>query len=168
MERLTALKKQLIQSPGAFLGETGLDKSPKWKNTFQIQMQFFQAQICLAMELSRPIVVHCVKAHNETLNALNRFNGKPYIHGFIGSVEIMQSYRNAYFGINQRTLKSTKTRHAIANMSSASILVESDCRPNVANLQKTIAEVAKIKSWSFEFTKSICTHNANTWLEISQ
>ena len=166
--RIADLRRHLLESPHAFLGETGLDKSPKWKQTFSMQMQYFEAHIRLANELSRPMVVHSVKAHHETIKALNRFDGRPYIHGFIGSVEVMRDYGKVYFGISHRTLKSTKTRIAIAEMSPSSLLIESDDTPNAKRLEETMVELSKIKSWTIEFTKSVCIHNACTWLGIRQ
>lgn len=78
-EKLT----QLIDNQSViFLGECGLDRLKGEDLVFQ--MQVFEAQIRLAESVSKPIVIHCVKAFNEIIAIKKRL--KPYvpliIHGF--------------------------------------------------------------------------------------
>jgi len=166
-DRLKTLANLLAASPKSFLGEIGLDKSPKWRGTFDRQQMLFEAQLQMARHYKRPIVAHVVKAHEEAIPALNSHPEKVYIHGFVGSPETMKRYRDAYFGININTLRSRKTQMAIAIMPENAILAESDNRPNLNTLNQTVSAIAKIRNWPVEKTKIICTKNARSWLGIS-
>lgn len=74
------------------IGECGLDKhrSENW----QWQLPLLEAQLVLAAEFELPVILHCVKAHNELLDLLGRYSlpRKGVIHGFYGSVEIARRY----------------------------------------------------------------------------
>ena len=70
-----------------FIGECGLDKIVS--TDFEEQKRVFRAQIIMAEEFKKPLVVHCVKAYNEVLEIRNEFHPTmPWImHGYNGSVE---------------------------------------------------------------------------------
>jgi TatD DNase family protein len=51
------------------IGEIGLDKL---KPNFELQTDIFEKQIDIAVEIEKPIIVHCVKAYSELLEILNR------------------------------------------------------------------------------------------------
>ncbi len=81
----------LLQKNPAGLGETGLDKS--CPVNFDRQQQVFLAQLSMAVELHRPLVIHCVKAWGrllEILEALAAPRPAIMLHSFSGSMEIMQ------------------------------------------------------------------------------
>ncbi len=70
-----------------FIGECGLDKITS--TDFEEQKRVFRAQIIMAEEFKRPLVVHCVKAYNEILEFRKELHPQmPWImHGYNGSVE---------------------------------------------------------------------------------
>lgn len=74
------------------IGECGLDKHKN--ENWQWQMPLLEAQLALAAELELPLILHCVKAHNELLALLARYKlpRSGVIHGFYGSVEIAKRY----------------------------------------------------------------------------
>ncbi|WP_372869838.1 TatD family hydrolase [Shewanella sp.] len=74
------------------VGECGLDKH-RGEN-WQWQLPLLEAQLELASELELPLILHCVKAHNELL-ALLSYHKLPragVIHGFYGSTDIARRY----------------------------------------------------------------------------
>ncbi|CAM9457657.1 unnamed protein product [Ectocarpus sp. 6 AP-2014] len=79
---LTAL---LEQHPHALVGEIGLDKVARTPDTRRVewddQLEVFQAQMELAARMSRPVSVHCVKAHGKLVDCLRglmeRKTGRP-------------------------------------------------------------------------------------------
>ena len=78
-EKLT----QLIDNQSViFLGECGLDRLKGENLAFQTQV--FEAQIQLAESLSKPVVIHCVKAFNEIMVIKKRLKPRIplIIHGF--------------------------------------------------------------------------------------
>ncbi|PLW54166.1 hypothetical protein PCANC_06466 [Puccinia coronata f. sp. avenae] len=108
---LTDLRARLVRSPGSMMGEVGLDKlftfhihprsspsaagSPsgqsgmiirsKYKVLIAHQLHILHAQMSLAIELGRPVSLHCVQASTELLGLLEvltdqwgpRFTGVP-------------------------------------------------------------------------------------------
>jgi TatD DNase family protein len=72
-----ASEKQIIA-----IGETGLDKLAE--TDFSLQENIFIRHIQIAEKVNKPLVVHCVKAWNETIHILNKMKVKvPVIfHGF--------------------------------------------------------------------------------------
>jgi TatD DNase family protein len=49
------------------IGETGLDK--KIITSFELQMEAFKKQIEVAINVNKPMIIHCVRAYNEILEA---------------------------------------------------------------------------------------------------
>ena len=70
-----------------FIGECGLDKIVS--NDFDEQKRVFRAQLFMAEECKKPLVIHCVKAYNEILEFRKQTHAvMPWIiHGYNGSLE---------------------------------------------------------------------------------
>lgn len=64
------------------IGECGLDKV--CATDFALQQQLFAAQIALANQLQKPLIIHCVRAYEEVMQLLQQqHNAVPVIfHGF--------------------------------------------------------------------------------------
>lgn len=70
-----------------FIGECGLDRLHA--DTYELQLQAFEAQIALSERLSLPMMVHCVKAWDDLLR-LRRHTTQPWVvHGFRGNPQLM-------------------------------------------------------------------------------
>lgn len=80
-----------ISSSGACaIGEIGLDKKID-KTDFEMQIQFFKAQLEIAADADLPVIVHCRGAYNELIEILKKFNNSKIsgiIHSFSGNAEI--------------------------------------------------------------------------------
>ena len=96
--QISQLEQAVLHCPNLVaIGETGLDKlcSTDW----QLQATAFKAQIALATKYSLPLLVHCVKAHQEVmaLKRESKSNIPWVIHGFRGKKELAQQYVHAGF-----------------------------------------------------------------------
>ncbi len=90
------------------VGEVGLDFL-KGKLTKDKQIAFLEELLYKLKASSKPVVYHCVKAHNELLS-LDLGNCYNIIHGFYGSLELARSYldRGFYFSLGHLYLNSKK------------------------------------------------------------
>ncbi|MEK9183917.1 MAG: TatD family hydrolase, partial [Patescibacteria group bacterium] len=85
----------------AAIGECGLDYFHK--NNKEKQKEIFKKQIELALELDKPLIIHCRQAHDDVLDILNSYRGsmlRGNIHFFSGDWEQAQKYFNLGFLIS--------------------------------------------------------------------
>jgi len=102
--------KLIIEELGHFdgVGEVGLDFL-KSKSTKNLQISFLEKLLFELKASSKPVVYHCVKAHNELLS-LDLVDSYNIIHGFYGSLELAKRYldRGFYFSLGHLYLNSKK------------------------------------------------------------
>ena len=109
------------------VGEIGLDKA--CEVDFEQQRAVFEAQLRLAEQYKKPVVVHCVRAFEEVISALEKFTLKAVIfHGFIGSQEqAARAVKKGYFlSFGARTERSKKTIEALRATPLDRLFVETD------------------------------------------
>ena len=82
-----------------FIGECGLDK--RVDKDFEEQMRVFKAQVFMAEEVQKPLIIHCVKAYNEIIEVYKDTHPSvPWIfHGYSANVEITKQLvrKNMFF-----------------------------------------------------------------------
>lgn len=122
------------------IGETGLDFHCKADR--DVQEWLFIQHLNHAARMQKPVVIHCVKALEPTLDILADY---PEIcgvvfHGFIGSKEQAERClkRGYYLSFGARSLRSSRVREVIATAPIEQIFCETD-----DSLEPTIAEVYK-------------------------
>ena len=109
------------------IGEIGLDFACEVDR--EQQKRLFCRQLEIAQRLGKPVVLHCVKAFEPTLNLLSSYSLKAVIfHGFIGSKEqaeaaLKQGY---YLSFGHRTRHSPKSIEALRAVPLNRIFVETD------------------------------------------
>ena len=109
------------------VGEIGLDKA--CEVDFEQQRTVFEAQWRLAEQHKKPVVVHCVRAFEEVMNALEKFTLKAVIfHGFIGSSEQAErAVKKGYdLSVGARTERSKKTIEALRATPLDRLFIETD------------------------------------------
>jgi len=79
--RLDELRGLLKEEPAVAVGETGLDFYRDYAPR-DLQRRLFQAQLELAAELGKPVVVHTRAAEEATAEALEGFGGTVVLHCF--------------------------------------------------------------------------------------
>ena len=112
------------------VGEIGLDfacDTPR-----EVQITIFRAQLAIAEQHEKPIVLHCVRAFEEVMKILSEYRLKAVIfHGFIGSVEQAQRAvaQGFYLSFGERTFRSPRTIEAMRSTPLSSLFVETDESP---------------------------------------
>ena len=126
--------KQLAQNQKVVaLGETGLDyyydNSPR-----QDQRRVFAQQLKIAAELNLPVIIHCRKAFDDTMDILDehgRDANKVVFHCFSGSADqakivLGKGYHISFTGVV--TFKNAdKTREAAKVVPPDKLMLETDC-----------------------------------------
>ncbi len=87
-----AVLRQFASDPRVlFVGECGLDEL--CETEFSLQLRAFELQIDLANDLQKPLIIHCLRAHNEVLKLLKENGSKvPVVfHGYNKNREIAES-----------------------------------------------------------------------------
>lgn len=84
-EQLRILEEVVSRPQIKVIGECGLDRL--CKTPFPIQKMTFRAHIQLALRYKKPLLIHCVRALEETIRELERepFTLPVLFHGFAGS-----------------------------------------------------------------------------------
>jgi TatD DNase family protein len=112
------------------VGECGLDKLIT--TPFELQQQLLSIHIDVARQLHKPLIIHCVRAHNEMIALLkkNKPEAGGVIHGFSGSYEVAQQYVDLgfYLGIGGGITyeRAQKTRTAAAKIPLEYLVLETD------------------------------------------
>lgn len=121
---------QLASPHCVAIGECGLDKTIA--TDIDLQINYFKAHLALACELNLPLIIHVRKSHNETLTLLQHYqpNAGGVIHGFSGSIELAEQYRQLgfYLGIGGTITypRANKTRNTVSKLPLESIVLETD------------------------------------------
>lgn len=127
------------------VGETGLDYACKVDR--DRQKELFLEHLAKAQQLGKPVVLHVVRALNDTLSILSEFKKIKGVvfHGFIGSKEQAAECikRGYYLSFGERSLRSPKTREVIAKMPQNLLFCETDDNTDIAieEIYKSVAEI---------------------------
>lgn len=131
---LITLKEFLESTPGAAVGEIGLDKAP-WAShvDYTAQVEIFRQQLQLAKEINRPASIHCVEAFDdmiEILKSLGPFPAGFLLHSYTGSAELIPELANlgAYFSISGHLMpmEESKAKKILQAIPLERILLETD------------------------------------------
>jgi TatD DNase family protein len=121
--------RELLGDPGAVaVGETGLDFYRDYA-PHDAQLELFERQLALAQELRKPVVVHTRAADDETLRALESFDGTVVLHCFSSPGLLEAALERGYyvsFAGNVTFPKAADLRAAAAAVPADRILAETD------------------------------------------
>ncbi len=133
-ERSAGVLRELAGRPRVVaIGETGLDyyydHSPR-----DVQRRVFEAQLELAKELDRPVVLHIRDAHEEALEVLAAHSTaklRGIAHCFSTGLEVARRYNALRFAISVGGLATFKSAPevmtAAAGVALDQLLLETDC-----------------------------------------
>ena len=156
--RLDELAELLRHERAVAVGETGLDFYRDWAPR-EAQRSLFAAQLELATELGKPVVVHNRDADSETAALLGGFAGTVVLHCFSSPGLLETALERRYyvsFAGNVTFAKADDLREAAARVPADRILAETDSpylapvprrgRPNEpANVVYTLAALAEVR-----------------------
>lgn len=150
------------------IGETGLDKVVI--NDFKEQRRVFKAQVFLAEELRKPLIIHCVRAYNELLEVHKNMRPEmPWIiHGYNGSLQFTKEFekRGIFFSFGEDLFWSNqKVIESFQYLPLDKIFLETD--EVKAEVKKIYVKGAEIKNISLDVLKEAVWENFNRIERIS-
>jgi len=177
------LREVLEANTSALVGEIGLDKAARTKETgkceYAAQVEVFRQQLEIAHELHRPVSIHCVRSIGKVFEVLMSMGLKlpPAIalHSFgAGPQEVtrfLQLPCTVFFGfsfcINAQAKSDTQLQRVISSLKAIPadrLLLESD-EDDVAVIDASMGSicgfVAKTLGWTPEYTARLTTRNAH-------
>ncbi|HJG08731.1 MAG TPA: TatD family hydrolase, partial [Alistipes communis] len=143
--------------PAQIVGEIGLDYL---RPDREAQLRIFEGQLRLAEAAGKPVVLHCVKAFEETMRLLKQFRLRAVIfHGFIGSPE--QAARAVaagyYLSFGSRSLRSPRTVRALGSIPTQRLFLETDDAP--ATIESVYATAARLLGMPLDRLKETIYNN---------
>ncbi len=96
--QLHLLEEIIVEPNVVAIGEAGLDKLRGAEMSVQIDV--FRKQIELAMDVNKPLIIHCVKAWDELIRLYKEYEGSniPWIiHGYRGNPQQTQQLSRVGF-----------------------------------------------------------------------
>ena len=143
--------------PAQIVGEIGLDYL---RPDREAQLRIFEGQLRLAEAAGKPVVLHCVKAFEETMRLLKQFRLRAVIfHGFIGSPE--QAARAVaagyYLSFGPRSLRSPRTVRALGSIPTQRLFLETDDAP--ATIESVYATAARLLEMPLDRLKETIYNN---------
>lgn len=158
---LDSLFEQLKLVDCVAIGEIGLDKC--CATPMELQQEAFSLQLSIAEKRQLPVIIHCVKAHNEALEILSKYklNGVVF-HGFIGSQRLCQQLvtQGYYISFGFSALRSPKTIEALRHCPLERLFLESDTKEQ--DIAELYTMVASIKEITTEELQEILHNNYKT------
>ena len=156
--RIGELRELLHHDRVVAVGETGLDYYRDSASRGR-QRKLFDAQLELASELGKPVVIHTREADRDTAVALDGFDGTVVMHCFSSPGLLKTALERGYyvsFAGNVTYPKANDLRSAAAQVPAERILAETDSpylapqarrgRPNEpANVVLTLAALAELR-----------------------
>ena len=161
------------------VGECGLDYH--WPAPKDAQLALFEAEIRLALELDKPLIVHDREAHADVYTLLKQYRPKGIVHCYSGSADdaVWLAKQGLYLGFGGAcTFKGAKrAAKVIAALPLESIVLETDC-PYMApepvrgtrcdsSLIRYVGEhIAQLKGIPAEEVFRVTTENARRVYEL--
>lgn len=128
------------------IGECGLDKLKG--EPIRNQLQILEAQILLAEELRKPVILHCVKAFDELIALKKRLQPSipMLIHGFNKKQEMAQQLVNQgfYLSFGAAVLKSEEVALVIEKIDAPFFLETDEAEVDIETIYTRVAEIKKI------------------------
>lgn len=159
LESLSKIDTLLDSQPVA-IGEIGLDYAHSSDKTLQINA--FERQVALAEQHRLPLIIHSVRALEDTLAVLRNTTVPVIIHGFTGHYSTARRFldRGYYLSFGIRTMRSPKTIEVLKSAPRDRIFFETDDADiEISQLYTIFAELLGQEIGSLEQQTSV---NLNT------
>ena len=156
--RVDELRELLAHDRAVAVGETGLDYFREYA-PHEAQQRLFAAQLALAAELGKPVVIHTRAADEDTAAALERANGTVVLHCFSSPALLEPALERGWyvsFAGNVTYPKAADLRVAARRVPHDRLLAETDspylapqpvrgARNEPANVVHTLATLAEAR-----------------------
>lgn len=126
------------------IGECGLDKVTN--TDWPLQTDAFSRQIELAMQLGKPLIIHCVRAYEEVMQLLqeHRVTVPIIFHGFNKSPELAAQLigRGYYLSFGGALIKGGQPAATFKTVPLSHLFLETDqSEHDIAHIYKAAAEI---------------------------
>jgi TatD DNase family protein len=174
-ETLAQLRRLCAEPEVVAVGEIGLDYFKEYAPR-SAQQRAFRAQLALAQELQKPVVIHLRDAAEDLLQILKEHPGvRGVVHSFTGDWALAQELLDLgmYLSVNGIVTfeRSHVLRETVAKIPIERLLLETDCpylapvplrgKRNEPSFVRYVAQtVTQIKKLSFEEIAQATTRNA--------
>lgn len=178
---LAALRSKLLANSNAGVGEIGLDRL-KVRDIPSLMREVFEAQLSLAIELGRPVVLHGAKCWGQVVEAVKRFIGGGLtmddgrqaflFHGFSRSDGLIPEIvkLNGFISVGPAVLNdhAVNYRELVKKIPLDRLLVETDRTsssdsPSISDVLAKTADILNISSAELE---RITDENADRFLGV--
>jgi TatD DNase family protein len=147
-EELVLLENKLQNKNCFALGECGLDKLIAVD--FELQKEVFKKQIQLSEKYKKPLIIHCVKAHQEIIEINKEVNPKQVwiLHGFNKNKQLAESLlkNGIILSFGSGIIKNKKLQEVFLELPISSILLETDA--SELEIQEIYQKASEIKNSS--------------------
>jgi TatD DNase family protein len=168
------------------IGECGIDMFRRERSDMERQKEIFKKQIELAVELNKPLVIHCRDAHSEVidilksyfLNRKSEYNGN--VHFFSGTWQEAEQYLDLGFSLSFTGVITFTNAYdnIIRGLPLEKIMVETDApfvapapyrgrRSEPLHVKEVAKRIAEIKNISYEEVAQATTQNAVNFFRLS-
>ena len=178
---LAALRSKLLANPNAGVGEIGLDRL-KVRDIPPLMREVFEAQLSLAVELGRPVVLHGAKCWGQVVTTVKRMIGGGLatrdtrqaflFHGFSRSDGLIPEIvkLNGFISVGPAILNdhAVNYRELVKKIPLDRLLVETDRTsssdsPSISDVLAKTADILNISSAELE---RITDENADRFLGV--
>jgi TatD DNase family protein len=155
------VKKQANNLGCKAIGECGLDKLKGPELQFQISI--FERQIALAIQIEKPVIVHCVKAYDVLMAIIKKYKSKTVfiIHGFNQNEQLAKQLlkTGVYLSFGSALLndKSDRLREIFAQTNNEQLFIEND--DSMVSIEQIYKVAASIKKCELNVMKEIIFAN---------
>ena len=176
------IAERLQAQPGLLVGEIGLDYYGDRKQTRAAQTAALLAQLDLAQQFGRPVLLHHVRAAADVVAALKHsgFCSGGIAHAFSGSLEEARAFIRCGLLIGIGTLvlnpNARKVRTAAAELPLEHLVLETDSpfmpiagagENTPANVRQVAETVAALRGISMQKVADVTEQNVNRLLSFS-
>jgi TatD DNase family protein len=180
---LEAIRALASQRRVVGIGEIGLDFHYADGAPREAQVRAFIAQLDLAAELGKPVVIHDRDAHAELMQILERRNGNPrgVLHCFSGDLDMARRAIDLGFYISFAGNVTFGNAQSLQNIARAlppeCIVIETDSpylspqrgrRNEPANVGQVAAKIATLKNIAASAAEQVTTRNSQMLFGLSE
>jgi TatD DNase family protein len=154
MQELALLDQYVALPQVAALGECGLDK--RIAVPFALQQQVFEAQLHLAQQVQKPVIIHCVAAFQELISIVSaqQITVPIIIHGFSKNEQLAQQLlqQGYYLSFGKYLFQQPELAEALAKVPHDRFFLETDAMDR--SIQEVYVKAAECKKMSLDELKS--------------
>ena len=153
-EDLAIIESKLQLENCLAIGECGLDK--RIAVPFALQQQVFEAQLHLAQQVQKPVIIHCVAAFQELISIVSaqQITVPIIIHGFSKNEQLAQQLlqQGYYLSFGKYLFQQPELAEVFANVPDNRFFLETDTLDS--SIEEVYAKAADCKKMPIDQIKS--------------